>query len=165
MHRAGSVNRRLAPVVAAFCVGLAALPTPVRAAELRDGTPVLVRLVGVINSEITTTGKPLRFVVTRAVVDDRGGVLIRRGSVVAGVVRQARRPRWGFMTRKPRLVFTFTVTTARDGQVVMLRESAVRPPDPRDRGVVIDRYERGHQIRWASGADVFQAYVDGTYEM
>jgi hypothetical protein len=165
MHRAGSVNRRLAPVVAAFCVGLAALPTPVRAAELRDGTPVFVRLVGVINSEITTSGQPLRFVVTRNVVDDRGGVLIRRGTVVAGVVRQSRRPRWGFTTRKPRLVFTFTVTTARDGQVVMLREAAARETDPTDRGIVVDRYERHHQVRWASGADVFQAYVDGTYEM
>jgi len=134
---------------------------PVCAAELRDGTPVPVRLVGMINSETTNPGQPLVFVVTED-VRIGGAVVITRGTPVAGLVTRARRAHWGFTNDKPRLEFRFSLTSARDGQVVALRATPERSRKDR---VVVDRLELHHQIRWATGVDTFNAYVDGSYEV
>src|SRR5436190_21848154 len=139
-----------------------AAPDAVCAAELRDSTPVPVRLIGVINSETTPNGQPLEFLVTRDVVGSNGEILIERGTPVAGVVTTSRRAHWGWTDRKPKLTFMFSLTTASDGQVIRLRASAAgRKGD----SVAVDRYHRHHELRWASGAEIFEAYVDGTYEI
>jgi hypothetical protein len=152
--------RRLLPIVVGSLIPCAAWYA-VSAAELVDGTPVPVRLVGVINSETTTPGQPLVFVVTQDITAVDGRVLIKRGAPVAGVVTRARRAHWGFIRDKPRLEFRFKLLTARDGQVVVLRAAAERGGKDR---VVVDRYQQHHEIRWATGSDAFRAYVDGTYE-
>ena len=139
-----------------------AAPGAAAAAELRDGTPIPVRLAGIINSETTRSGEPLTFVVAQNVVSSRGEILIPKGTLVAGAVTKSRRARWGFKNREPKLTFTFSLTTARNGRMIALRASATgRKGD----AIAVSRYERHHQLRWASGADVFEAYVDGTYEI
>jgi len=151
---------RFAAMTGVWLACLAA-PSAASAAELRDGTPVPVRLVGVINSETTQSAQPLEFLVTRDVVGSNGEVLIKRGTPVAGVVTKSRRARWGFTNRKPKLTFMFSLTSARDGQVIRLRASATgRKGD----SIAVDRFDRHHGLRWATSADMFEAYVDGTYD-
>jgi hypothetical protein len=142
------------------CVCACGVTSPASAGRLQDGTVVPVRMVGIINSETSNAGQPLVFVVTDDVVID-GAVAIKRGTAVAGEVTRVRRAKWGFTDKKPILEFTFRLTTASNGQVIPLRASAGRGSQAT---VVVDRGRRHHQIRWAGDADMFRAYVDGTYE-
>jgi len=162
-NQRGSENgasRRFAAAVVICLVPVASVAV-LSGAQLGDGTPIPVRLVGVINSETTRSGQPLQFVVVCDVMSD-SEILIERGAPVTGVVTNARRAEWGWTHHKPRLAFTYRLTVARDGQMVGLRASAVHGGDE---PVTVDRYGRHHQIRWATGGDAFTAYVDGTYEV
>ena len=124
MFRLRGVRGGAAPFLAAAAVWLGVTASAAASAsELRDGTSVPVRLVGAIDSETARPGQRLRFVVTANVVSDGGETLIQRNTAVNGVVTDARRARWGFSNRQPRLAFAFTLTTARDGQIVRLRAS------------------------------------------
>jgi hypothetical protein len=154
------VGRALCAVAIAGIVA-AVDPSIVFAAELRDSTRVSVRLQGVINSETSRVGQPITFVVTTDVlVGDT--VVIKRDTPVMGVVVRARRMRWGFMQHKPRLAFRFSYTTTTDGRVIGLRSS---PLPTGAAHVVGNRGEKGHAVLWVGGADQFEAYVDGTYEI
>jgi hypothetical protein len=136
-------------------------PGKALAAELPDGLPIRVRLLGIITSENARRGDPVEFVVTSDIVsgDD---ILIGRGTVVTGVVVDSRRARWGFHHHHPRLAFKFQPITARNGMPIALRSSPYRSWDDR---VIVDRDGRHHELRWAAGADIFVAYVDGSYEL
>ena len=154
------VGRALFAIAVAGIV-TAADPSTVFAAELRDSTRVPVRLQGEINSETSRVGQPITFVViTDVIVGDT--VVIKKDTVVMGVVVRARRMRWGFLQHKPRLSFRFSYTTTTDGRVVGLRASPQPTGDPL---VVINRGEKGHAMLWVGGTDVFEAYVDGNYEI
>jgi hypothetical protein len=134
---------------------------PLRAATLRDGTPVQVRLEGVIDSERSKAGDAIVFVVTRDVIVD-GQVLIARGARVAGRIARAQSASHGFTSRSAKLAFVFTRATAWDGEVIRLRSSPTRR---RDASVVINRTRHGHDLEWVSNADYFEAYVEGDYEL
>jgi hypothetical protein len=136
-------------------------PSSSAAAELRDSTRVLVRLIGGITSETTKTGQPLQFVVMNDIVVDNT-ILIRKDTQVVGEVVKARRVHWGFTHRKPRLAFRFRYTTTPDGQVIALRSSPVRQTDDQ---IVVQQGTSGHALLWTGGAILFDAYVDGNYEL
>jgi len=156
--RVRALGGALLIVVAAFAVGA---PPAAFAGELRDSTPVPVRLLGAINTETSRPGQSLQFVVTTDVlVGDT--VVIKRDTMVMGVVVRSRRMRWGFLQHKPRLAFRFSYTTAADGRVIGLRSSPL--PLGGDH-VVGNRGEKGHAVLWIGGTDVFHAYVDGNYQM
>src|SRR5262245_63824088 len=137
-------------------------PATVFAAELREGTRVPVRLQGVINSETSRVGQPITFVVTTDVlVGD--SVVIKRDTPVMGVVVRARRMRWGFLQHRPRLAFKFSYTTLADGRVIGLRSTPLATGNPQ---VVTYRGSaKGAAMLWAGGVDLFEAYVDGNYEI
>jgi hypothetical protein len=132
----------------------------VSAVRLPDGTPVPVRLLRFIDSESSMTGDPVPFEVTRDVVFD-GVLLIARGTPVIGVVVKARPAHVGFLEHLARLAFTFTQTTAGDGQVIRLRATVVRSTNDR---VVLERSPH-HDLQWAGEGNTFNAYVDGDYEI
>jgi hypothetical protein len=156
----GIVGRALFSIAIAGIVA-AVDPATVFAAELREGTRVPVRLQGVINSETSRIGQPITFVVTTDVlVGDT--VVIKKDTPVMGVVVRARRMRWGFLQHKPRLAFRFSYTTMADGRVIGLRSSPLATGYPQ---VVTNRGEKGHAMLWAGGVDLFEAYVDGNYEI
>jgi hypothetical protein len=131
------------------------------AAELRDSTRISVRLVGGIDSESAKVGQLLQFVVMNDVVAD-DAILIRRDTVVVGEVVRARRVHWGFTHKKPRLAFRFRYTTAVNGQTITLRSSMVRQQDDQ---IVVQQGRPGHALVWTGGAILFDAYVDGDYEV
>lgn len=136
-------------------------PSTSFAAELRDSTRIAVRLVGEIDSESARVGQPLQFVVMNdVIVGDE--ILIRRDTVVVGEVVRARRVHWGFTHRKPRLAFRFRYTTAVNGQAITLRSSPVRQQDDQ---VVVQPGRPGHALLWTGGAILFDAYVDGNYDV
>lgn len=136
-------------------------PSTAAAAELRDSTRISVRLIGAIDSETTKVGQPLQFVVmSDIVVDD--AVLIRKDTPVVGVVVRARRVQWGFTHRRPRLAFRFRYTTTLDGHVITLRSTPAREIDDQ---VVVQGGRPGHALLWTGGAVLFDAYVDGNYEI
>src|SRR5262249_40182573 len=137
------------------------LPSTASAAQLTDGTVIHVRLVNAINSERSTTGDEVRFVVTRDVLA-AGEVLIRKGTAVAGTVVKARRASWGWVEHDARLAFRFSHTVTTTGELIRLRASL--DPRAKDR-VVVDRNRRHHDLQWAGEADTFDAYVDGNYEL
>lgn len=141
---------------------MALLPSRASAARLLDGTRLHVRLLRVITSESSAIGEPLDFVVSRDVVDDAGDVVIARGTRVTGTLVDAARVKLGFFTHPPRLAFTFDHATARGGQVIRIRASAT--PQLGNR-VVVDRGERHHRLQWADGGDLFDAFVDGNYDV
>src|SRR5262249_55875631 len=89
-------------------------------------------------------------------------ILIRKDTVVVGEVVKARRVHWGFTHRKPRLAFRFKYTTTAAGQVIALRSSPVREADDQ---VVVQAGRSGHALLWTGGAILFDAYVDGDYEI
>jgi hypothetical protein len=97
------------------------------------------------------------------IVDD--AVLIKRDTVVVGEVVRARRVHWGFTHRKPRLAFSFRYTTAVDGQPITLRSTPARQPEVEDDQVVVQQGRDGHALLWTGGAILFDAYVDGNYEV
>jgi hypothetical protein len=131
------------------------------AAQLRDSTRIPIRLVGGITSETTQTGQALHFVVmSDIVVNDE--IVIRKDTPVVGVVVKARRVRLGFTRHRPKLAFRFSYTTTLGGQVIALRSSPVRQVDDQ---VVVQRGTPGHAMLWTGGADIFDAYVDGDYEI
>jgi len=149
-------------VLLMIAIALAALhPVLASAAQLRDSTRIPVRLVGGITSETTQTGQTLTFVVmSDVIVDDT--ILIRKDTTVVGEVVKARRVHWGFTHRRPRLEFRFRYTTTVSGQVVSLRTSPVRQGDDR---VSAQQGRSGHALLWTGGAILFDAYVDGDYEI
>jgi hypothetical protein len=92
-----------------------------------------------------------------------GEVLIARRTRATGSIVTAERLRLGFLTHPARLEFRFDYTTARDGQAVRLRASPVAQDSSR---VVVDRAGRHHRgLQWADGGDMFEAFVDGNYEI
>ena len=139
---------------------LVSVGRPAAGARIADSTPVPVRLLGLINSETSRPGQPLSFVVASDVVVD-GEVVITKGTPASGEVVRAKRMKWGFLQHKPKLAFRFTQTTTASGRVISLRASPQR--DGGD-GHVPNR-TASHSFLWAGGADVFEAYVDGDYEM
>jgi hypothetical protein len=128
-------------------------------AQLRDGTPVSLRLVGVINSDTSRVGQPLKLVVARDVTIGTD-ILIPQGTVAAAIVVEAQRSRWGMKRKHARLAFRITQTTGRNGRIILLRSSPVRRVNDR---IEIDRPK--HELLWAGDADMFEAYVDGDYEL
>jgi hypothetical protein len=148
-------------VATAIAMIVTANPSPACAGQLRDSTRISVRLLGGITSETTKTGQPLQFVVMNDIVVD-DAILIRRDTPVVGVVVKARRVHWGFTHRKPRLAFRFTYTTTLGGQVIALRSTPVRQTNDQ---VVVQGGRPGHALLWTGGAELFEAYVDGDYEI
>jgi hypothetical protein len=149
--------RRL--LVAACLVSL--IPSSASAARLSDGTPIRVRILGVITSETSFAGDPMEFVVVRDVVRD-GEVVIARGARVSGAVVVARRMSVGWSTQPGRLAFRFHSTASRRGQAIRLRAT----PDSTPAGsVMVDRDRRHHWLQWAGGGDTFEAFVDGDYDL
>ena len=130
-------------------------------ARIDDSTPVPVRLLGLINSETSRPGQPLEFTVADDVYVD-GELVIRKGTPAQGVVVVSKRARWGPIQRHPQLTFKFTHTTASNGQTIALR--ATRQRNGGD-GVIPDRSSRHRQMLWAGGTDLFEAYVDGDYQL
>jgi hypothetical protein len=135
-------------------------PKAVSTVLLPDGTPVPVRLVTVIDSESLTSGDPVPFEVLRDVVFD-GAVVIERGTSVTGAVVRARRAHLGFLQHHGELEFTFTQTTAVNGQVIRLRAGVVR--NQKDH-VDLEKSPH-HDLLWAAEGNTFNAYVDGNYEI
>jgi hypothetical protein len=137
------------------------VPSTARAAQLLDGTRIRVRVTAPVVSDNARAGDPVTFVVAENIIAD-GTVLIRKGTPALGVVARARRASWGFLgPRHARLEFSFTRTTATNGEPIRLRASAVRL-EP-DRVIVDDRAVHRHELLWASEADTYEAYVDGDY--
>ena len=154
--------RAVGPVILAIAMALAALDaSTVFGAELRDSTRITVRLVGGVDSESAKVGQLLQFLVMNDVIVD-DALLIRKDTTVVGEVVRARRVHWGFTHRKPRLAFRFRYTTTTNGQVIALRSSPVRQVDDQ---VVVQQGRSGHALLWTGGAIIFDAYVDGNYEM
>jgi len=129
------------------------------AVQVPDGTPVPVRLLRPIDSQTAKVGDPLTFIVSRDVVVD-GTLVIRRGARVFAEVVKARPAHWSSL-HGGKLEFRFSQTTAVDGRALRLRASLV--PREKDR-VLVDRDDLHHSLQWASEADAFNAYVDGTYD-
>jgi len=147
-------------VTAVFAVTLTSAHVTATA-RIADSTPVPVRLLGVINSETSRPGQPLEFTVADDVYVD-GELVIKKGTPALGVVVVSKRARWGPLQRHPKLTFRFTNTTASNGQTIALR--ATRQRNGGD-GVVPDRSTQERQMLWAGGTDLFEAYVDGDYEL
>src|SRR5262245_37009850 len=119
-------GRRTVARWSAWAVALLMSTVPLLAAPgLRDATPVLLRLHGVINSETSHSGQPLEFSVANDLVID-GKVVIKKGAFAGGIVVKAKRARWGWTVDGPRLKFKFTHTIACTGEVIALRAS----PEP-----------------------------------
>jgi hypothetical protein len=159
MAGAGDMARNLLTSVLLLAF-MPVFPKAVSTVRLLDGTPVPVRLVTVIDSERFTNGDPIPFEVLRDVVFD-GAVVIERGTPATGAVVRARRTHVGFLQHHAELSFTFSQTTARDGQVIRLRASVVRGENDR---VDLERSPH-HDMQWAGEANTFNAYVDGNYEI
>src|SRR5215813_5416401 len=134
------------------------------ATELTDSTRISVRLVGGVDSESAKVGQLLQFLVMNDVIVD-DAVLIRRDTVVVGEVVRARRVHWGFTHRKPRLAFRFRYTTAVNGQAITLRSTPARLRDIETDQIVVQQGRDGHALLWTGGAILFDAYVDGNYEV
>jgi hypothetical protein len=139
-------------------------PSTCFGAELPDSTRISVRLVGGVDSESAKVGQLLQFVVMNDVVVD-DAVLIKRDTVVVGEVVRARRVHWGFTHRRPRLAFRFRYTTAVNGQAITLRSTPARLRDVDDDQIVVQQGRDGHALLWTGGAILFDAYVDGNYEV
>jgi hypothetical protein len=133
-------------------------------AELPDSTRISVRLVGGIDSESAKVGQLVQFAVMNDIIVD-DAVLIRRDTVVVAEIVRARRVHWGFTHRKPRLAFRFRYTTAVDGQAITLRSTPARLRDVDDDQIVVQQGRSGHALLWTGGAILFDAYVDGNYEV
>ena len=161
--------RKLRGVVGAMCASAMFLfatfaPETCFGAELPDSTKISVRLVGGVDSESAKVGQLLQFLVmSDIVVDD--AVLIKRDTVVVGEVVRARRVHWGFTHRRPRLAFRFRYTTAVNGQSITLRSTPARLRDVDDDQIVVQQGRDGHALLWTGGAILFDAYVDGNYEV
>ena len=140
------------------------IPSTSVAAELPDSTRISVRLVGGIDSESAKVGQALQFLVMNDVVVD-DAILIRRDTVVVGEIVRARRVHWGFVHRKPRLAFRFRYTTAVSGQTITLRSTPVRQAEVEDDQIAVQQGRDGHALLWTGGAILFDAYVDGNYEV
>ena len=148
-------------VAAAIVVAAAADPATAVAAQLRDSTRIPIRLIGGMTTETTQPGESLHFVVmSDIIVNDQ--IVIRKDTPVVGVVVKAKRVRLGFTRHRPKLAFRFSYTTTLSGQVITLRSTPVRQLDDQ---VAVQRGTSGHAMLWAGGADVFEAYVDGDYEI
>ena len=94
--------------------------------------------------------------------DDLAGDLIARGARATGRITEAQRASAGVVPRHAHLRFVFTSVKAWDGEVVRLRSSRTRRSDAR---VSMDRSRHHSDLQWASDADVFEAYVEGNYEL
>jgi len=156
------VHRRVrARLAAVLCAGLGTAlgrgQTP--STPLLDGTPVLLRMRSAITSETSQPGDPIRLVVLRDVVSG-GHVLIGRRAEATGTVVVAEPMHLGFVSRRGRLTFRIDQVPAVDGQSIRLRASqAASGPDQ----FVVDRARLHHQVQWADGGDIFEAFVNGNY--
>ena len=101
----------------------------------------------------------------RSTGDPEDAILIKRDTVVVGEVVRARRVHWGFTHRQPRLAFRFRYTTAVNGQAITLRSTPARLRDVDDDQIVVQQGRDGHALLWTGGAILFDAYVDGNYEV
>ncbi len=133
----------------------------IAATRIGDSTPVPVRLLGVVNSETSRPGQLLEFIVADDVYVD-GNLAIKKGTPAQGVVVVSKRARWGPMQRYPKLTFRFTHTLASNGQTIALRATRQRHGGD---GVIPYRSTEERRLLWAGGADLFEAYVDGDYEL
>jgi hypothetical protein len=147
-----------------MCLFATLAPSTCFAAELPDSTRISVRLVGGIDSESAKVGQLIQFAVMNDVVVD-DAVLIKRDTVVVGEVVRARRVHWGFTHRHPRLAFRFRYTTAVNGQAITLRSTPARLRTVEDDQIAVQQGRDGHALLWTGGAILFDAYVDGNYEV
>jgi hypothetical protein len=146
---------------AAVVTVLARCAVSAEAAPLVDGTPIPVRLQIAFDSESAVEGQTVTFVVTHDIVSGHT-VVIPRGTIVNGVVVKARAVHWGFVHHHPLLAFAFRYLIALNGTRIGLRSSLARGPNDR---VDVIRHRHHHELLWASEADTFDAYVNGTYEI
>jgi hypothetical protein len=126
--------------------------------RLPDGTPVEVRLLGVIASDISAPGEPVQLEVAADVAVDKM-VVIKKGTPVAGAIVEAIPSQ---LSRRPaRLVFTIRQTSSVTGQTIRLRTS---PDKSGEQRVGITRL-RNALLLWAADGDTFRAFVDGDYSV
>jgi len=126
--------------------------------RLQDGTPVEVRLLGVIASDISAPGEPVQLEVAADVAVDKM-VVIKKGTPVAGAIVEAIPSQ---LSRRPaRLVFTIRQTSSVTGQTIRLRTS---PDKSGEQRVGITRL-RNALLLWAADGDTFRAFVDGDYSV
>jgi hypothetical protein len=120
--------------------------------RLPDGTPVEVRLLGVIASDISAPGEPVQLEVAADVAVDKM-VVIKKGTPVAGAIVEAIPSQ---LSRRPaRLVFTIRQTSSVTGQTIRLRTS---PDKSGEQRVGITRL-RNALLLWAADGDTFRAFV------
>jgi hypothetical protein len=126
--------------------------------RLPDGTPVDVRLLSVIASDISAPGEPVQLEVAADVAVDKM-VVIKKGTPVAGAIVEAFPSQ---LSRRPaRLVFTIRQTSSVTGQTIRLRTS---PDTSGEQRVGITRL-RNALLLWAAGGETFRAFVDGDYSV
>jgi hypothetical protein len=139
-------------LAAAVAAALADLPD----VRLPDGTPVEVRLLRVIASDLSAAGQPVQLAVNGDVSIDRV-VVIEKGAPVAGaIVDAAPSQLW---TRPARLSFSIRHTSSVTGQTIRLRTS---PDTPGEQHVKIGGLRHALML-WAAPGKTFRAYVDGEY--
>jgi hypothetical protein len=126
--------------------------------RLPDGTPVEVRLLGVIASDISAPGEPVQLEVAADVAVDKM-VVIKKGTPVAGAIVEAIPSQ--LLRRPARLVFTIRQTSSVTGQTIRLRTS---PDKSGEQRVGITRL-RNALLLWAADGDTFRAFVDGDYSV
>jgi hypothetical protein len=126
--------------------------------RLPDGTPVEVRLLEVISSDISAPGEPVRLEVTADVAVDKM-VVIRKGTPVAGAIVEASPSQPS--SRPARLVFAIRQTSSVSGQTIRLRTS---PDKSGEQRVRITR-PRDALLLWAAQGETLHAFVDGDYSV
>jgi hypothetical protein len=124
--------------------------------KLPDGTPVEVRLLRVIASDISTPGEPVHLAVAADVAVDKL-VLLAKGTPVAGVIVEAAPSR--VSGRPARLIFTIHQTSSVSGQTIRLRTS----PDKAGEQRASVTGGRSALLLWAAPGQIFHAFVDGDY--
>lgn len=125
---------------------------------LPDGTPVEVRLLRVIASDISVAGESVPLAVAADVAVDKL-VLLAKGTRVAGEIVEAAPSR--FPGRPARLIFTIRQTSSVSGQTIRLRTS----PDKAGEQRATVRRRRSALLLWAAPGETFHAFVDGEYSV
>jgi hypothetical protein len=123
---------------------------------LLDGTPVEVRLLRVIASDISVPGDPVQLAVNADVIID-SVVVIEKGTPVAGAISEAGPSQ--LWSRPARLSFVIRHTSSISGQTIRLRTSRDTPGEQR---IEIHNH-RSALLLWAAPGKTFRAFVDGDY--